>query len=187
MLFKSDLIEKIVKCEKTQTRRLIRGVELAIDAQGNPGAIDSPAFNLMGDIQTVIGENGRKRFGVGEEYAIQPGRGKSGLRYGDLPMLTPIPSDKTNDDLIRIRLTAIRSEDVREISLEDVQAEGFDQPYLFWLRWAEMYDSKFLDMRISIALRTPDNMRAINAAVSNVLKDRPSERYAAWALTFGIA
>jgi hypothetical protein len=186
MLFKPDLIEKIIKHEKTQTRRLQR--------------LSDRAMYLPNELapRCVVHEtNKHLRFEIGKTYAVQPGRGMptaqvAWMRTAEsiVPYLVTEDSSLLFQGLavpLRIRLTAIRREDVRNISPEDVLAEGFEQPYLFWLRWAGMYDPCFLDTLIPISLRTPDHMAAVNSAVREALDPRPADRYQAWALTFEIA
>jgi hypothetical protein len=65
MLFKPELVAKVLAGEKTQTRREWR---------------ESDAWLIDGDtMQTFCvseGEGGRERWFVGKSYALQPGRGK---------------------------------------------------------------------------------------------------------------
>jgi hypothetical protein len=63
------------------------------------------------------------RFRLEQEHAIQPGRGKSGIG--------------------RIRITAIRREDVRKISDTDIKAEGFTDRTDFLRLWEQMHGSQY--------------------------------------------
>ena len=120
MLFKPELIGKIKAGKKTQTRRPVRGVNLAVDKSGNPGATDSPFFAQIGPIEVVMTEKGRAIYEVGKTYAICPGRGKP--------------------QVARYKLLKIRYEDVRNISDADAMAEGFSDRQGFWKVWVNFYD-----------------------------------------------
>ena len=101
---------------------------------------------------------GRPAWVVGKTYAIQPERGQKAVA--------------------RIQILSIRQEDVREISEEDVFAEGFfyDTPG-FLMTWTKMHDNPALNLLNKIDLR---------AWVHDELPKRPAERYQAWALTFRV-
>ena len=97
---------------------------------------------------------------LGYTYAVQPGRNKPAVA--------------------RIRITDFWREDVRNISPEDVRAEGFTSEVEFFLTWCRMHD-KSLTLPI-----IPDY--DTGAIVWNGMKDdlaaRPSKFYYAWVLTF---
>lgn len=61
MIFQHTL-EKIINCEKTQTRRIVYPRDTAIRVRNNK-------------ISSVI-VNGRAKWTVGQTYAVQPGRGQ---------------------------------------------------------------------------------------------------------------
>ncbi len=148
---------KVVDGTKTQTRRLIKGVNLTVDVHGTPGATDSPNFGLLGPIKVVTTETGRQLYEVGQVLAVQPGRGKPAVA--------------------RIRITAIRREDVREISDADVEAEGFETRLDFFDVWCDMHDHSFHKQYLynsDMGYEWNDYGLAL----------RPAERYTAWALTF---
>lgn len=90
---------------KTQTRRLAAGYHF----------IQVPDGRI-----THVHKNGRLRWQLGDDYAVQPGRGRKAVA--------------------RIRLSIIRLEDVREISLADAQAEGFADVAGFLEVWRLMHD-----------------------------------------------
>jgi hypothetical protein len=94
----------------------------------------------------------RVRWEVGNTYAVQPGRGKPAVA--------------------RIRITDIRREDVRNISDEDVRAEGFEWRSVFLETWCNMHDK---------AAITDSRMFWLE----NIHR-RPAERYDAWVLTFEV-
>ncbi|HEY5901534.1 MAG TPA: ASCH domain-containing protein [Anaerolineales bacterium] len=98
MNFKPELIEKILRGEKTQTRRLVGERDFCL-----------PGLHLA-EIKSVVIEDGyrdnrhRIKWQVGQTYAICPGRGKQAVG--------------------RIQITAIRRERLQEITSDDCWAEG---------------------------------------------------------------
>jgi hypothetical protein len=81
VIFARDLAEKIVRGEKTQTRRLRHGE----NSTGKPGGwVDEPC-----------------RYKVGRTYAVQPGRGAKSI--GRIRILSVTPQafcDMTKDDVL---------------------------------------------------------------------------------------
>ena len=156
----------ILDGSKTQTRRIIK-----------PGEY-SNEWHLDGDDDLRINEIlaprtkpdkygmtiGRQVYGVGKTYAVQPGRGKKAVG--------------------RFRITGLRREDVREISVEDAKAEGwkhgsFDKaanyPALWYLKlWASMHDEV---AHVKLGMMPLEEWR-------EYLKSRPAERYQAWVIEF---
>lgn len=59
------------------------------------------------------------RYLVGGDYAVQPGRGKRGVA--------------------RIRVTAVRREQLRDLTAEDAVAEGFATPRDLYDYWTQLY------------------------------------------------
>lgn len=128
----------------------------------------------------------RLHWQVGKTYAVQPGRGKQGIGH--------------------ITLTNIRFEDVREISLADAKAEGFETVLDFLAVWVSFYDQnvsltkledgrwRYTQRGESRDLRGPGltlkvTSRAVeveetDAVILGFLKSRPAQLYKAWALTF---
>lgn len=116
MIFKQ--IGEIRSGAKTQTRRIIHGVDLGLYSDGSPFATDSPYFDYSQTVSVVMNENGRVRYEVGKTYAVVPKRGQAAVKD------------------IRIKITAIRKEPVQAISYHDALAEGIlrdglvpDEPY----------------------------------------------------------
>lgn len=176
MLFKPEMIEQIVAGNKTQTRRLRKAGETAWCGH----------LDLQYILTVVSGSAGRVKWQVGRDYAVQPGRGKPGALWrpetGDI--FYPAAADDTVDGFVplRIRITGIRKEDVRKISKADALAEGFkdilqEAEVNFWLAWCGFYDSNAGRV---IAGRLVEGARYR-------LRQRPDERYQAWALEFEIA
>lgn len=89
------------------------------------------------------------RWSVGKTYAVQPGRAKKAVG--------------------RIRITGIRREDVRDISWDDANAEGFESPLGFLDTWVRMHDKPMAPL---------DNWTIPK------LPERPAERYQAWVIEF---
>lgn len=177
MLFKEELIEKIVKREKTQTRRIVhQGEKLC----------------LVNGIKTVFTPNGRIKWQVGRDYAVQYGRGLPTAIYEpERPKLmkwsfykelleVKYPLDdlfKMGYQHLRYTITNIRCEDVRNISKSDGLAEGFLSDKIgFWEIWTELHDD-----RINKIIQTTEISQ-----VRTILKARPLNIYLAWALTFKI-
>lgn len=97
MLFKPELVARILAGEKTQTRRVNRGEDTAW-REGVYPQTDPPIVRLY--------RRGHILWAVGRSYALQPGRGKHAVG--------------------RIRITAIRyCARASDISESDARAEGF--------------------------------------------------------------
>lgn len=94
------------------------------------------------------------RYAVGKTYAVQPGRNQKAVA--------------------RIRITGIRLEDVRDISEEDVEAEGFgNDKDAFLETWCKMHDPQILPQYTILYRR-------------GWLQDRPAERYQAVVYEFEV-
>jgi hypothetical protein len=101
MLFQKRLADKILNREKTQTRRIVK---------------EGERFQTFPPLPTtVLDANGRIKWQVGRDYAIQIKRG--GKAVG------------------RFWITDIRREIVAQISDEDAKAEGFAGRNEFFIAW----------------------------------------------------
>jgi hypothetical protein len=101
MQFKPELAQKILKGEKTQTRRTVKPGERLVNLkEGGKFVIWRKDTGLASLVHKRI------KWQTGQSYSIQPGRGKPGLG--------------------RFLLLDIRRELVRDISEEDAIAEGFN-------------------------------------------------------------
>lgn len=102
-----NAIENIFAGVKTQTRRRVK-----------PNDFHS---RIMQQVlaESPDGRSNRVRYGVGFEYAIQPGRGKRSVG--------------------RIRITNIRKEPVNAITEADAIAEGFASRDEFLDVWRSLY------------------------------------------------
>lgn len=152
--------QKVLTGEKVQTRRLVKPRQIFEERTefGLPPAVFTVS-NASDPRPKVLYE-------VGKTYAVQPGRGKAAVA--------------------RIRILSIRREDVREISDEDVRAEGFSSAARFFDTWVCMHDKKlaqeighwFVARRVAV-----DSESAANIYYWQ-MRERPTERYDAWVLTF---
>src|SRR6185369_9483179 len=116
MLFKPFLIERILNCEKTQTRRVAKSNEML----SYPDGIEAVQYTRND------ADCWRTKWQVGKTYAICPGRGKHGVA--------------------RIEITAISRGDVRQISEADARAEGFTNREEFLTTWIAINDKRALKL-----------------------------------------
>ena len=152
MIFKYTWL-KVVDGTKTQTRRLVK-----------PGEKLMQMERYSGGYTPLWVENAKQKrvYTVGTYFAVQPDRGRVALA--------------------RAFLTDIRREDVRNISDEDVKAEGYAQIDEFFKAWCAMHDQP--------ALREYDRRQqyAMDMSMRDFLiGKRPDNRYQAWVLTFHLA
>jgi hypothetical protein len=100
--------EKVLRGEKTQTRRIVKPGE-HFNEMGATTIVTGSFFRQMTFADdyhyAVITPAGRIKWEVGKTYAVQPGRGQPAVG--------------------RIRITAIRKERIGDITEEDAIAEGF--------------------------------------------------------------
>lgn len=168
MIFATEnAIEKILRGEKTQTRHTAKPQHFV--NQWHLKGKDDDTIN-----QICVGS--RDVYCVGKDYAVQPGLGKHSVA--------------------RIRITDIRLEDVRNIRHEDAEAEGYENVMDFLAAWVFMHDGsrgfglkeRWSDhghgwYRIWTGRKTKWQTLTKTETI-NVLRERPAERYQAWALTF---
>lgn len=109
--------EAVMNGTKTQTRRLVKPDHNWL----TPSLEDSETVLAVWNetLDDYIPTHGPNIYAVGQTKAVQPGRGKSAVG--------------------RIRITAIRREDVRQISDSDVTAEGFASREDFLRLWEQMH------------------------------------------------
>lgn len=189
-LFKEYLIEKIIIGEKTQTRRLRKkGDGLFI--------VDDKKTILL----NVNANNERIKYQVGRNYAIQYGRGKPCrwwmtesylgnpelMPYEQFLQMSnyPTPWEWILEDegwkKLRYTITDIRSVDVRNISLKNSIAEGFESQIGFWKVWAKFYDPAAHNYLKDFHRYSDD----IESAYKYLLMS-PDKLYHAWALDFEV-
>ena len=128
-LFKPEMVDLIVTGKKTQTRRVI-------DER------HSFLTDTFGNITALLC-NGRVRFRVGEDYAVQVKRGGRGvwangeLWYAPGTEATPPLPGYTP---ARIQIQSLRKGEPMEIFPADARAEGFEDCVAFWNYWYKLYE-----------------------------------------------
>lgn len=190
MLFKPELIWAIVRRQKRQTRRPIKPIHSALRDSGTIVAVQS---SLSRKTASTV-------YQVGKDYAVCPKRGKQGVWWSDSPtpllahetkwgtttsMWDMAHIDTYHEDglpdykrwltqhgfaPLRIRITGIRQEDVRDISDADAHAEGFASRYDFWMVWTSLY--------------RPTYYRSLSRTHADVLKDNTPHGLDVWAHQF---
>jgi hypothetical protein len=119
MIFTPENCDKILKGEKTQTRRLVKpGERLTNYPDGRKVAVVGALPDVSRHIKWVVDQT----------YAVQPGRGKAGLG--------------------RFRLLDIRQEQVKEISESDAIAEGFGSAAEFFETFESINGKRALDKEV---------------------------------------
>lgn len=170
-IFSKDLLPKVQDGSKTQTRRPYKSGD-----------------HVRDEHCSAVYRNGRKKWSVGQRYAVVPGRGKKGVGF--------------------IEMTRLRYDgDVRNISEVDAIAEGFETPLDFIAVWCSFYDEsvrleKLSKGRWSLVIVTPGkrieggsvtvkvkpirvDVIASAAQVLELIKQhRPEKLYRAWVTEF---
>lgn len=193
MLFKKELIEQIVKGRKTQTRRPVKDGEW----------LDSLDWGVRLHSRTtkLPTSKGRMKVRIGKDYSVCGGRGWPCTLWKPESGEIYYPSGERDSQHfvmcngyvpLRILITDIRREDVRGISSEDAEAEGFRSEAEFLLTWCGFYDK-----RIRGLVQTDGVVLWVDGAgvpcASDVvdfggwlITTRPAELYQAWAYTFEV-
>lgn len=163
------------KTLKTQTRRLSKSSDrvhfkTAIHCEGNKTTVGvSSEYERVG------------MYEVGKTYVVQPGRGRRAVFWREQNGEVVVAGSalkhwsrkamKANGWIeLRIRILSIKREDVRNISNEDVRAEGYAHARDFLHVWASMHDP-------AIERGTWGEKK---------LMERPVERYDAWVFQFEV-
>lgn len=165
--------EMILANKKTQTRRPDRGEKFVSNDSG---------------IIAVLDRRGHAKHHVGQSVPVQPGRGKPTIYYLPGGNIWVGPGVHGLGRPLRIVITKIRHEDVREISDADVIAEGFESRWHYLMAWALMHDRTLyttvttcVPMHAGIPnVLAPD---AISLA-ETALRHRPQILYNCWAYDF---
>lgn len=105
---------QVVERRKTQTRRVAYEHEVAIRGVNN---------RIL-----AVTSGGRVKWCVGQTYAVQPGRGKSGVA--------------------RIRLIGINSQKLGRIRNADARLEGFSNRKAFLDTWEQIHGDVDLNLRV---------------------------------------
>jgi hypothetical protein len=193
----------VITDRKTQTRRLVKPNEWL----GRYMTDKHPHWYHC----VMRGIDGPIKWAVGKTYAVQPGRGLPAIIYNpDHPCygIDIVEPEHTGEYAAaksgewryrgqgymqaRIRITDIQREDVRNISLEDTVAEGFETRDLFWETWCKINDPsvQFVETPGNVlygGLRSDwkqGNPWGPGDYLVRGLKTRPDERYQAFVLTF---
>lgn len=184
--------QRVLSGKKTQTRRLRHNGELLFPSPHTRHRAD--------EVKGVETPLGRVKWQVGKTYAVQPFRKHPTMLWSpDHPcygvdILQPYDMHyaMARDGAwkpagqgyipARIRVTDIRREDVREISIEDFKAEGYDCLQDFWTIWCAMHDPAAFE-----AATEPGHASWFEGHSYDLkcfLRTRPADRYDAYALTF---
>jgi hypothetical protein len=163
--------ELVLAGKKTQTRRIVKLDDLFTHTTANMWKFYPEQAKACP--YTSVSRGGRKIYCINKTYAVQPARNQKAIA--------------------RIEIKTIRREDVRNINLKDVTAEGFASHREFLKVWCEMHDPRALYMHTEISKETVFEIAARfpkDIAIQYLdgwkrsLEDRPAECYAAWVLTF---
>jgi len=167
--------EKVLSGQKTQTRRIVKAGDYAkyqflLIAFIADGQLSDETRSHKNPIEFI--ERDRKviystdKTYAAKTYAVQPARGQKAVG--------------------RIRITSIRREDVRNVSDEDVKAEGFDDPAFFFETWCSMHDPALKVYFYDCLHWTIGGVHyeGWTDDLLKVLAERPAKFYDAWVLTF---
>ena len=150
-------INKVISGDKTQTRRIVKPSHSAGKIARGTALEFMPVGTSWGSI-VAVRSNGRDVYALNHTYAVQSGRGKAAMwispnggvaegveHYWDIEYESMRRDNRGwMKELgwreVRIRLTEICQEDVRDISNEDVRAEGYNHVRDFLHVWCGMHD-----------------------------------------------
>lgn len=161
--------EHVLDGTKTQTRRIVNP-QTVKPRDGREGNTDGDWMWRDGVVYTAKATapghgiyglgytQARKLYRVGDTHAVQPGRGKRAVWYRKIAGETQTIYDtecpayirQYSDSALkfdgwqplRIKITAIRRQDVRQISEADALAEGGYDPQSYLCLWANIHDKK---------------------------------------------
>ena len=153
-------LRQLLTGEKTETSRIVK------PEQDYTGAL--PHFIPSVYVRDEWG-NYRTIWKTGNDYAIQPARGVHSVG--------------------RYRVEAIWRQDVRTLTLGQVEDEGFKKALWgdFWLVWCKMHDpAAFKEICERWDEHYHDFKDITLTGVKNYLLERPAERYQAWRMTIHV-
>lgn len=203
MIFKYDLMLKVLAGKKTQTRRPAYEGEVAVDKGGHSAAVTWGELDTaIENIAEIVTFKGRTRFKAGKSVALQPGRGKAAPLVAALRTVDSVVRHIVTEDSgpflnamaepARIVIDRIRFEDCRLISQADAFAEGFDSPADFLHVWCAFYDpkalylhdqiGKFTVFEIASLLPKADRAVYLNDWIAALRKKRAADKYLCWPL-----
>lgn len=167
-------LKQLLTGEKTETSRIVKPNEYTWICGERPapwntrGAVKLYS-QVIAERQTETSISHRIVWERDKEYAIQPARGVHSVG--------------------RYRVEAIWRQDVRTLTLGQVEDEGFKKALWgdFWLIWCKMHDKPAYD---EICERWDERYHGIKdvtlTGVKNYLLERPAERYQAWRMTIRV-
>lgn len=171
----------VLNGEKTRTSRLRNNGDMLV----NPTSPRYPGRTL------VESPLGKVRWEVDKTYAVQPARGAATIWWAGLFTMQGEQRIPLNDENacplytaiaqpLRIKVTGLRREDVRQISIQDVKREGMLNLYEFIFTWVQMHDKAVLKTNEFL-------LDKYGEAPSDYLMNRPSDRYDAWVIDFELS
>lgn len=212
MIFKPELLMKILRGEKTQTRRPLKRDHYFLETSDRYGE------NIRYHHEAIVdyGRDMRHVYRVGDVRCLQIARARPAVWFRQeqgviqfaelahchiwLPEYTDLPyaigSQRSIDAGWRraeMLITKLRIEDVRYITVEDSHAEGFDSEWRFLMAWCSFYDKPALRMHTEIRPYTveqlAENLTWRERVVyfgdwSRALKKRPDDKYKAVVINF---
>lgn len=183
MLFKPELAQAIISGKKTQTRRPLKKDSYGYSKNHNP------VFSYYENLQFItdynihtIKQSGRVKYQVERDYSVQYGYGKPTrlwhpekkylLSYDDF-LASGVNRGYIGFEPLRIKITRLRVENVRNITHADAIAEGFTSVDGFLMTWVSFYDKSLIK----------NGELAISR---NELWQRPVSRYQCVAIDFEV-
>lgn len=173
MIFSWESALKIVKGEKTQTRRVYKDGHILYMGDG-----DLTSFVMNVDTRQVI-------YKVGQEVVVQEKRGGFGLWHNAAENHVVIYENNKEAMFnmgyrpLKIRFTGIKSSEVLDIPQDDIEREGFKNFKQFARVWAEMHDKQVLKRVEFGDYEIPELRQAIRACCKGI-------KWTAWALDFEV-
>lgn len=184
LIFKPHLIKQIVEGNKTQTRRPVKvgDTEVLTELMPNEWRFDA----------VLRGKKQIRWHYVDAERSVVWGRGKPAVVWCKADKTFYMPHSKNEQaqfldagyEVLRIRITKIRRENVRMISLADSVAEGFEDQLGFVRVWTNFYDSA--GAGLVLAYDHGGNITHSVETLFVALMDRPHDLYDGWALDFEV-
>ena len=163
MIFRPVLVDKILRLQKTQTRRPLK---LYVEPE-SPWIITKAGQRRRRPVPSTIELEGARYlnpYRVGQVIPIQKGRGKPAVTH--------------------VAITAVDCERVGDITLQDARREGFRTTTEFRAYWARLYDQEWIRRELVDRASCFD---ARESVVDWILNARFEQRHAdtlVWVVTF---
>lgn len=150
MQFKLELIGKIPNEEKVETRRLVKEGESGFNNKtGEFFAFDSPPqMKGVGILESYVSrKDGKIKWIVGQDYSVQPGRGKPGALYCPECINGKMNFEhgrtmNCNLKPLRILINYIGKEKLLDITEEGAKREGFESKRAFLIYFYTLYKDR---------------------------------------------